>query len=56
MTRDDIQMLYEYDGWANNRILNAVSTLSAEKFTHDLDRIEHGLYASFARFTGRDHR
>jgi len=36
MTRDDIQLLYEYNGWANNRILNAVSTLSAEKFTHDM--------------------
>jgi uncharacterized damage-inducible protein DinB len=36
MTKDDIQLLYEYDRWANNRVLHAVSTLSAEEFTHDL--------------------
>lgn len=36
MTKDDIQLLYEYDRWANNRVLQAVSTLSAEEFTRDL--------------------
>jgi uncharacterized damage-inducible protein DinB len=36
MTKDDIQLLYEYDRWANNRVLRAVSTLSAEEFTRDL--------------------
>src|SRR6266403_245029 len=36
MTKDDIQLLYEYDRWANNRVLHAVSTLSAEEFTRDL--------------------
>ena len=36
MTKDDIQLLYEFDRWANNRVLHAVSTLSAEKFTRDL--------------------
>jgi uncharacterized damage-inducible protein DinB len=36
MTRDDIQLLYEYDRWANNRVLQAVSVLSAEPFTRDL--------------------
>jgi uncharacterized damage-inducible protein DinB len=36
MTKDDIQMLYEYDRWANNRALQAASRLSAEKFTRDL--------------------
>src|SRR5580658_6464511 len=36
MTKDEIQLLYEYDRWANNRVLQAVSTLSAEEFTHDL--------------------
>jgi uncharacterized damage-inducible protein DinB len=36
MTKDDIQLLYEYDRWANNRVLQAVSTLSAEQFTRDL--------------------
>ena len=30
MTKDDIQLLYEYDRWANNRVLQAASTLSAD--------------------------
>jgi uncharacterized damage-inducible protein DinB len=36
VTEDDIQLLYEYDRWANNRVLQAVSTLSSEEFTRDL--------------------
>ncbi|HVH87552.1 MAG TPA: DinB family protein [Terriglobales bacterium] len=36
MTKDDIQLLYEYDRWANNRVLQAVSVLSVEQFTRDL--------------------
>ena len=36
MTKDDIQLLYEYDRWANNRVFDAVSTLSPEEFTRDL--------------------
>jgi uncharacterized damage-inducible protein DinB len=36
MTKDDIQLLYEYDRWANNRVLHAVSALTADQFTRDL--------------------
>ncbi|MGC1300470.1 MAG: DinB family protein, partial [Alloacidobacterium sp.] len=36
MTKDDMQLLYEYDRWANNRVLQATSDLSAEQFTRDL--------------------
>lgn len=36
MTKDDILLLYEYDRWANNRVLEAASALSAEQFTRDL--------------------
>jgi uncharacterized damage-inducible protein DinB len=36
MNKDDIQLLYEYDRWANGRVWQAVSTLSAEQFTRDL--------------------
>jgi len=36
MIKDDIQLLYEYDRWANNRVLQAASTLNAEQFTRDL--------------------
>jgi hypothetical protein len=34
--KDDIQLLYEYDRWANNRVLQAASALSPEEFTRDL--------------------
>jgi uncharacterized damage-inducible protein DinB len=36
MNKDDIQLLYEYDRWANNRVLRAVSALSVEEFARDL--------------------
>jgi uncharacterized damage-inducible protein DinB len=36
MTKDDIQLLFEYDRWANNRTLQAAATLSPEQFTRDL--------------------
>ena len=36
MTKDDIQLLYEYDRWANKRVLQAVAVLSHEQFTRDL--------------------
>ena len=36
MTREDLQLLFEYDRWANNRVLQAASTLSPEAFTRDL--------------------
>ena len=36
MTKDDIGLLYEYDRWANNRVLEACSALSTEQFTRDL--------------------
>ena len=36
MTEDDIQLLYEYDRWANNTVLRAASALNAEQFTRDL--------------------
>ena len=34
-TRDDIHLLYEYDCWANNRVLRAASPLSPEHYTRD---------------------
>jgi uncharacterized damage-inducible protein DinB len=36
MTTDDIRLLYQYDRWANHRVLQAASRLSAEEFTRDL--------------------
>ena len=36
MTRDHIQLLFEYDRWANQRALQAASALTGEQFTRDL--------------------
>jgi len=36
MTKDDIHLVFEYDRWANNRILQSASALTVEKFTRDL--------------------
>src|SRR5215472_9396361 len=36
MTIDDIQLLFEYDRWANDRVLLAASDLSTEEFTRGL--------------------
>jgi uncharacterized damage-inducible protein DinB len=36
MTKEDIQLLFEYDRWANNRVLQAASALGVQEFTRDL--------------------
>jgi len=41
-TNDDIQLLFEYDLWANNLVSQAVFALSDEQFTRDL----HGSFPS----------
>jgi uncharacterized damage-inducible protein DinB len=43
MTKDDIELLYEYDRWANDKVLQASSTLSTEQFIRDLG----GSFSSF---------
>ena len=36
MTIHDLQILFEYDRWANNRVLRAASPLKVEEFARDL--------------------
>jgi len=36
MIKDEIQLLYQYDRWANKRVLQAVSVLNTEQVTRDL--------------------
>jgi uncharacterized damage-inducible protein DinB len=36
MTKDDIRLLYEYDRWANDRVIRSLSILTSEQFTRDL--------------------
>jgi uncharacterized damage-inducible protein DinB len=52
MTKDDIQLLYEYDRWANNRVLQAVSPLSAEQFTRDLGGSFRSMRDTLVRIIG----
>jgi uncharacterized damage-inducible protein DinB len=36
MTPEEFRLLYEYDAWANRRMLDAAGTLSQEQLTRDL--------------------
>lgn len=36
MTKDDIQLLYEYDRWANGKVFDPTSALTPEQFTRNL--------------------
>jgi uncharacterized damage-inducible protein DinB len=36
MKREDIQLLFEYDRWANQRVIQTVAKLAPEQFTRDL--------------------
>lgn len=36
MTKNEMQLLFEYDRWANNRCLQMASALTLEQFTRDL--------------------
>jgi uncharacterized damage-inducible protein DinB len=36
MNSNDLQLLYEYNRWANARVLDTVSKLTAEQFTKDM--------------------
>ena len=59
MNLDDIRLLYEYDRWANHRVMNAAATLTLEQFTRDLrgsfpslrDTVVHLISAEWAWLT-----
>jgi len=36
MNREDVQLLFEYDRWANARVIQVTAALSAEQFARDL--------------------
>lgn len=36
MNKNDLSVLYEYNRWANARVLDAVSKLKTEQFTKDM--------------------
>jgi hypothetical protein len=52
MTKGDIQLLYEYDRSANNRVLQAVSVFTAEQFKEiKLRRLTANCFGA-----GREHK
>jgi uncharacterized damage-inducible protein DinB len=64
MTPDQAQLLFKYDAWANTRILDCCSSLTAEQFTRSLgssfssvrDTLAHIMGAQWVwleRFNGR---
>jgi uncharacterized damage-inducible protein DinB len=54
MLKDDIQLLYEYDRWANNRVLRVVSALSAEEFTRELGGSFHSVRGTLVHIVGSE--
>lgn len=52
MTKNDIQLLFEYDRWANNRVLQAASALSTEQFTRDLGGSFRSVRDTFVHIVG----
>lgn len=52
MTKDDIQLLFEYDRWANNRVFHAASTLTSEEFTRDLGGSFHSVRDTLVHIVG----
>jgi uncharacterized damage-inducible protein DinB len=52
MNKKDIQLLYQYDRWANNRILQAASALSSEQFTRDLGGSFHSMRDTIVHILG----
>jgi uncharacterized damage-inducible protein DinB len=58
VTKDDIELLYEYDRWANNRVLQAVAALGAEQFRSVRDTLLHiigGEWIWLAYWQARSH-
>ena len=64
MTPEEMRLLYEYNSWANHRLLDACAALTPEQFTRDLhssfpsvrDTLAHILVAEwiwYERFHGR---
>ena len=52
MTTADIRLLYEYDRWANRRVLKAASRLSDEQFTRETSGSFHCLRDTLLHILG----
>jgi len=54
MTANDIVTLFEYDKWATNRILEAVSSVPADKYLEDLRSSHGGIHATLVHIYSSD--
>jgi len=54
MINDDMHVLYDYPRCANNRMLQAASTLSAEEFTRDLGGSFRSLRGTLVHIVGSE--
>lgn len=52
MNKDDIQLLFTYDRWANQRVLRAATALSAEQFARDLHSSFHSVRETLLHIIG----
>jgi uncharacterized damage-inducible protein DinB len=52
MTRTDIELLFEYDRWANARVFDAVATLSDEQYARNLGGGHPSLRDTLVHFIG----
>jgi uncharacterized damage-inducible protein DinB len=52
MTKDDIRLLYEYDRWANDRVIQCVSGLTPEQFSRDLGAAFQSVGHTLVHITG----
>ena len=54
MNKRDVEYLYEYNRWANARILDAVSKLTPEQFTRDLQSSHRSVRDTFAHIVAAE--
>jgi uncharacterized damage-inducible protein DinB len=52
MELEDIRLLYAYDRWANGRLLDAATHLTAEQFTRDLNGSFRSIRDTFLHILG----
>jgi uncharacterized damage-inducible protein DinB len=54
MTPEDCRLLFDFNAWANRRILDGCDTLTAEQFTRDLQSSFPSIRDTLAHITGAE--
>jgi len=54
MNADDFRLLYDYNSWANHRMLEACAALSEEQFTRDLGSSFRSVRDTLAHISGAE--